>query len=46
MSSTLCQCAKCLRVYLIDTVRDMAICPGCSAHTSQNLIVALPVEVI
>lgn len=47
MSSSLCQCAKCRRVYLIDNVTQMTICPDCHAHTSQTIIVnRLPVEAI
>mgnify|MGYP007066364912 FL=1 len=46
MSAILCQCDKCHRVYIVDSVRDRCICPACRAQTSQQLIIRLPVEVI
>lgn len=47
MSSSLCQCTKCHRVYVIDNVTQMAVCPDCRAHTAQTIIVnRLPVEAI
>jgi len=46
MSTILCQCARCRRVYAIDRVRDHMICPECRAHSDQQTIVILPVEVI
>ncbi|HQA21466.1 MAG TPA: hypothetical protein PLD09_06305 [Methanomassiliicoccaceae archaeon] len=46
MSTILCQCARCRRVYAIDRVRDHMICPECRAHSDQRQIICLPVEVI
>lgn len=46
MSTILCQCARCRRVYIIDRVHDDMICPECRAHSQQQSIAVLPVEVI
>lgn len=46
MSTILCQCDQCHRVYIVDAVYGRMICPACRAQSSQNVVIRLPVEAI